>query len=413
MHGHSMPPPTPLLGPLCRHALPLLLVSGAACAGAATPAAYTLVELKAPAKVRWVMPLRMNNLGQVVGTTQQLLGTTTTYVPNGTFFPTKVVTETLRESPVVWKAGVPTLLPPLVANANARAYDMDDAGVVVGSTETVQSSVVKDVLNGNRAVVWKQGKPVALPVTLGARADRVNKAGVIKLYTTPYRTLPQAYVLTGQATEPLASHLPANPALRLMCDGFNDQGNFYCNAYDTSNFAAGIVQSGLLSWVDHSFTPIQQIGATQMEVQTMSRGGVMAGYYNLTGDGAHTFVFTHQSGQTMAWPVSLSATVGSVTVSAVNDKGAVVAQIYRPWDGSYAVGPGFDPSTHFGVWSGGGFADLTAQTQALLKTNEYITGVMDINEAGQILATVQTFTPPAGDGYYNYTKPRYVVFTPK
>lgn len=391
-----------------------LFAAGAQAATTAVPpAAYTLTELKPPAKVRWVMPQRMNNLGQVVGTTQQLLGTTTTYVANGTYFPTKVVTEILRESPVVWKAGVPTLLPPLVANANARAYDMDDAGTVVGSTETVQSSVVKDVLNGNRAVVWRQGKPAALPVSFGARGDRINKSGVIKLYTTPYRTLPQAQVLTGQTVESLASHLPANPALKLMCDGFNDQGNFYCNAYDTSNYAAGIVQSGLLSWVDHSFTPIQQPGATQMEVQAMSRGGVMAGHYNLVGDATHTFVFTHQAGQTTAWPLSLSTTVGYVVVSAVNNKGTVVAQIYRPSDGSYAVGQGFDPSTHFGVWSSAGVADLTAQTQALLKANEYITQVMDINESGQILATVQTFTPPAGDGYYNYTNPRYVVFTPK
>jgi hypothetical protein len=414
---------THLMKPAVAGALLVLLAWGLPGQAQTFPSSYTVTELQPLSAGKDIVPVRMSNLGQVVGSATVTISSKTTWAFLAMAFH-KVVTDVTRQAAVVWNKGTPTKLAPLSGTNNAWAADINDAGDVIGAADLLPPSTsalpTLAEANGKHAVIWRGGKITDLHAgnyTLGVQINKLGWAmtkGGPYLKTAKVPAGPAPAILINGVSETVASHVPAGAG---TCDKLTDVGTLLCTANDylpDGTFSASRYKQ--LSWVDRRVQDVAYPGALHFEVNASSRSGVLAGSFSLVGERGANHVYRYQNGQFTLLPNDLpDPDWSNSVVVAVNGKGEALGQwshstLFQT-DPAAQGGQFISDLTHFGVWTASGFIDLGARIQ--LKPTEQISKLIDINDKGQVLAALEFYTPPTSTNRWGTVIPsRYVVLTP-
>lgn len=415
-----------------------VLSAMAALAHAQTfPTSYTVTELKYPTGVSVAATpnfqvVALNNKGQVLGNaygevktgkmvTQQvkILGGLLTV-------PMKVAESYLVNFPVLWNSGTPSVLPWVTKGTDAVGLSLNDAGDVAGQSFGLSLSMTTPTTrqayyDSSVATIWRAGVPSTLASGPYSAAFAINNTGTVITAgfgsTTHIKgsTAVAQLWLQGQPT-PMADHKPADFAVddRSLTDLNTVYGTGPAHTYEAPQFQ-------LVDLGTRALSDVQVPGKTWTRVVEMDQSGMLAGVTRSSD--THEDIFTRDAKgiyQVLTTPSNDWANTW-LDPRSVNKLGQVA--------GCYTVSlPKFDATgqatttttaqvPHCGVWTRSGFNDLTGK--ASLPSGEVILEALKINDAGQVLVKVGTFTVKPDPANYvvsdfpTIVPKRYAVLTPR
>jgi hypothetical protein len=406
----------------------------------ALPTSYSYTELKYPAGVTVGANPNftvgsMNNRGQVLGNaygevkTGKMVTQPVKILGGLLTVKLKVAESYLVKFPVVWTNGTAAVLPWVNTGTDAQGYGINDAGDVIGTSYGLSniagSGTSKQAYyDSSMATVWRSGKPST--IAAGAFSDGVyiNNTGWILTsgggkyeYVKPSKAAPLLWI-QGIPT-PLADHFPTGANVGMH--GISDLGTTY----------AAIDPAALYNKHHHLFdlntrteTDISVPGMASTEVLSMASAGTLMGKASSDSSSGHPEVFVRDPSG--AYTLLKSPTTdwahASLDPVSVNKQGEVAGcwRSYLPKfdaSGQEAFGVMTEQAPHCGVWTSRGFIDLS--DKVVLPAGEIILDAIRINDAGQVLVKVGTFSVKADPANYVASDfaqvlfKRYAVLTPR
>lgn len=406
----------------------------------ALPTAYSYTELKYPTGVTvaatpnfTVGPL--NNRGQVLGNaygevkTGKMVTQPVKVLGGLLTVKMKVAESYLVRFPVVWTNGTPAVLPWVNTGTDAYGYGINDAGDVIGTSYglpyTVGSTTTKQAYyNSAAATVWRSGKPSTLAAGAFSNGLYINNNGWLVTaggsgieYVSDSKAVTLLWA-QGVAT-PLADHYPAGASIGI--NGLSDLGTTYAPVDPTAVYNK---HHHLFDLNTRGETDISVPGMASTEVLTMAPAGTLMGTTMRDANNGHKDVFVRDPKgiyTVLSSPITDWAHAWIDPV-AVNKQGEVAGcwHSYLPKfdaSGQEAFGVSTAQAPHCGVWTSRGFNDLSGKVA--LPAGEVILDAIRINDAGQVLVKVGTFSVKADPANYVVSDfpqilvKRYALLTPR
>jgi probable HAF family extracellular repeat protein len=299
-----------------------------------TPPQYTVVDLRGGNDSLSPMAFALNNHGQVVG--RMKVGG--------------------MDRAFLWQNGTFTILDSVSGSQADAAYDINDAGVIVGVSGPANQQLVVPV------VFWQNGTITSIGKTDGTGIRhfdiRVNNNGQIAFNNqASFEDNPSIVLWQNGNTLPISS----GPISRHLA--LNDNGDVAFDAFDNNGITpfASIWHNGVVTRLE---PPNNAANAF-----AVNNAGQVAGL-------AAAGVVIWQNGTKTVLPTLPGSLV--CQPSAINNSGDVVGICGNPSNGGATLA-----NPRVALWRGGKVYDITPQLQV------DISEVEDINDAGQILIDTQ------------------------
>ena len=271
----------------------------------------------------------------------------------------------LEQVGAIWQAGTVTTLSPLLTDATANGYAINDQGEVVGQSLSSGGT--------HHAVSWTNGIVSALSdFGYGSRATAINDQGVIVGSAQTSGGLDEA-VMWQNGTLSVLGVLPGGSSY-LYVDASRALAVNSSDQVVGMSLTSGDVYHGFL-WQNGTMTDLGTLsGGTTSEATAINASGQIVGYG------------TDSSGryQAIQWvngsPVKLAdlSSGGSGEAQAINDNGVIVGYSTNSYGYDHAV-----------IWQNGSVTDLNSLLPG--SSQWVLTDARGINDQGQIV----------GDGTYN------------
>ena len=406
----------------------------------ALPTAYSYTELKYPAGVTVtstpnfsVGPL--NNRGQVLGNaygevkTGKMVTQPVKILGGALTVKLKVAESYLVKFPVVWTNGTPAVLPWVNTGTDAQGYGINDAGDVIGTSyglsNAAGSTTSKQAYyDSSIATIWRGGKPSTIAAGAYSNGVYLNNNGWLFTagggkyeYVTASKAVPLLWI-QGIPT-PLADHYPAGASIGI--NGLSDLGTTYAAVDPTALYNK---HHHLFDLNTRTETDISVPGMASTEVLAMAPSGTLMGTTMADASKGHKDVFVRdpRGAYTVLNSPITDWAHAWVDPIAVNKQGEVAGcwRSYLPKfdaNGQEALGVSTEQAPHCGVWTSRGFNDLSGKV--VLPAGEIILDAIRINDAGQVLVLVGTFSVKADPANYVVSDfaqklpKRYALLTPR